>query len=88
MGLRLELLLLPLESESEDKLLRRVPRLSRLRREDVGDLEYSRPLLGTHPGCPLSLGERLRRLAVLGSRRRRLGEVDRDLERPREERRE
>jgi hypothetical protein len=35
-GLLLELLLL-LELDGEDKLLRRVPRLSRLRRDEVGD---------------------------------------------------
>jgi hypothetical protein len=58
-GLRLELLLL-LELDGEDKLLRRVPRLSRLRRDEVGDFEYSRPFRGPQPVRPLSLGERLR----------------------------
>lgn len=58
-GLRLELLLL-LELEAEDKLLRRAPpRLSRLRSEEDGDLEYSLACRGPHPVRPLSLGVRL-----------------------------
>jgi hypothetical protein len=54
-GLQLELLLL-LELEAEDKLLRRAPRLSRLRREEDGDLEYSLPFRRPQPVRPLSLG--------------------------------
>lgn len=74
--------------ESEDRLLLRAPRLSLLRTEDVGDLEYSLPLMAPARLRPRLVGERLRNLAVLSSRRRRLGDAERDLERPREERRE
>lgn len=68
-GLRLELLLL-LELEDEDMLRRRtLPRLSRLRREEDGDLEYSFPCLVPQPVRPLSLGVRLSGLTKLPSRR-------------------
>lgn len=86
-GLWLERELL-LEVDSEDRLLLRATRLSLLRTDDVGDLEYSLPLVLPVQLRPRLTGERLRGLTVLSSRRRRLGDADRDLERPREERRE
>lgn len=84
-GLRLELRLLLVE-DAEERLRRLYPRLSRLRREEVGDLEYSLPLRAPQPALLLSVGERLRGLSVPLSRRCRLGDAERDRDLPREDR--
>ena len=86
-GLRLELRLL-LVDDAEERLRRLYPRLLRLRSEEVGDLEYSLPLRAPQPALLLSFGERLRALSVLPSRRCRFGEVERDRDLPRDDRRE